>query len=50
MISFNQLYDIVTHLPLTSTDLPIKVNGEDVVDIEIDENYNINLITEERNE
>lgn len=44
---FIWLYNFVTHLDLISHQIPIKVNGKNVINAKLNDNFEIELITEE---
>lgn len=44
---FIWLYNFVTHLDLISHQIPIKVNGKNVINAKLNDNFEIGLITEE---
>lgn len=45
-LRFNALYDYVCRQPLTSTDLPIKVNGKYVVGVTLNDLLELELFTD----
>lgn len=45
-LRFNALYDYVCRQPLTSTDLPIKVNGKYVVGVTLTDLLELELFTD----
>ena len=45
-LKFNALYDYVKRQPLTSTDLPIKVNGKYVVGVTLTDLLELELFTD----
>ena len=44
---FIWLYNFVTHLDLISHQIPIKVNGKNVINAKLNDNFEIELIIEE---
>lgn len=45
-LRFNEFYNFVTRQPLTSTDLPIKVNGKYVVGVTLTDLLELELFTD----